>query len=258
LTFFTVQQWLKYFHLKTDEHSLHSPFFYDFYKTLVSDPSIPLDDEAIETVRKAFLQQRNKIDIQDLGAGSQRSKKQARSIASVASYSSSSRKFSSFLYRLIEKYQFNNILELGTSLGINTAYLEKTAASQITSFEGDPAVFEIAKAHLLPSTKLTLILGNIDQLLPAHLKQLNRPLDLVYIDANHTYEATLNYFNLLLPHHHQSSIFILDDIHWSKGMNKAWEEIKGHPQVCASIDLFDAGLLFFNPTLNSQHLVLDF
>jgi predicted O-methyltransferase YrrM len=258
LTLFTAKEWIKYFHLKTDEHSLHSPFFYDFYITLISKPSIAVDDQGIEIVRNAFLKQLNTIEIQDLGAGSQRLSRKERSVASIAKYSSSSRKFSRFLYRLIEKYKFNNILELGTSLGINTAYLEKTAANEIISFEGDPNVYQMAKEHLLPSKKLTLVLGNIDQQLPEQLSQLKSPLDLVYIDANHTYEATLNYFHQLIAHHHQSSIFILDDIHWSKGMNQAWEEIKRHPKAYASIDLFDAGLLFFNPALNSQHLILDF
>jgi hypothetical protein len=76
------------------------------------------------------------------------------------------------------------------------------------------------------------------------------------MDANHHYEPTLKYFNWLLPVIHSMSIIIMDDIHYSAEMEKAWEEIKNHEQVHASIDLFRCGILFFDPSLNKQHVVL--
>jgi hypothetical protein len=37
---------------------------------------------------------------------------------------------------------------------------------------------------------------------------------------------------------------IFDDIYWSKGMKEAWAQIKAHPEVSVSIDLFGIGLVF--------------
>ena len=149
-------------------------------------------------------------------------------------------------------------MELGTSLGINTAYLALNKDTKVYSFEGDQKVAKLAAQHLASFNNCKLIRGNIDNTLVTFLADYEQALDLVYFDANHTYEATLRYFNLCLPHAHEHSIFILDDIYWSRGMTKAWKEIKKHPKVIASVDIFDAGILFFDPSLNRENLILDF
>ncbi|WP_324721913.1 O-methyltransferase [Salinimicrobium sp. HB62] len=80
--------------------------------------------------------------------------------------------------------------------------------------------------------------------------------DLVYIDGNHQKEATLSYFEKLLPTIHNDSVIIFDDIHWSKGMEEAWEEIKAHPKVRVSIDTFHWGLVFFRREQEKEHFVI--
>ena len=81
----------------------------------------------------------------------------------------------------------------------------------------------------------------------------NRKFDLVYFDGNHQKEATLNYFQKLLPATHNDSVFIFDDIHWSQGMEEAWETIRKHPSVKVSIDTFHIGLVFFRREQAKQH-----
>ena len=83
-------------------------------------------------------------------------------------------------------------------------------------------------------------------------------IDLAYIDANHRYEPTLRYFELLLPKMTTSGMIILDDIHWSKEMNDAWEVLKNHPKISLSIDLFEAGILFLQPDLMKESYILEF
>ena len=73
----------------------------------------------------------------------------------------------------------------------------------------------------------------------------NKNFDLVYIDGNHTYGATSNYFNELLKITNENSILIFDDIYWSEEMAKVWQEIKNHAAVTLSIDLYKMGLIFF-------------
>lgn len=80
--------------------------------------------------------------------------------------------------------------------------------------------------------------------------------DLIYIDGNHQKEATLSYFEKLLPMVHNDSVMIFDDIHWSKGMEEAWEEIKAHPKVKVSIDTFQWGLVFFRKEQEKEHFVI--
>ena len=89
------------------------------------------------------------------------------------------------------------------------------------------------------------------------LKDLGQ-LDLLFLDANHRYQATLTYFNTSLKFIHKRSVMIIDDIHWSSQMTKAWNEIIQNQRVTLSLDLFQAGVLFFDPELKKEHLLLEF
>jgi predicted O-methyltransferase YrrM len=80
--------------------------------------------------------------------------------------------------------------------------------------------------------------------------------DLIYFDGHHTKEATLKYFHQLLPTANNDSVFVFDDIHWSPGMEAAWEEIKTHPEVRVSIDTFFLGLVFFRKEQVKQHFTI--
>jgi predicted O-methyltransferase YrrM len=97
--------------------------------------------------------------------------------------------------------------------------------------------------------------GNFDEVLPDVLKTYEE-VDVAFIDGNHRYAPTLYYFEMLLPKIHNNSMLIFDDIYWSKGMTKAWEEIKEHPQVTVTVDLFFIGLVFFRKEQVKEHFKL--
>lgn len=259
MNLFLLKEYIRYFHLKTDEHSLHSPFFYNFFLNIIKGNSVDTSWDAIESNRTKLLNDSSIINMSDLGAGSKVSKSSIRTVRSIAKHSLSQAKFSQFLFRLIQHFDYKTIVELGTSLGINTYYLASANSSaSIHTFEGDPHTLKIAKEINSTSQNICFYEGDIEVQLPALLQQLSHPIDLVYADANHTYEASVLYFNNILPYLSEKSIYIMDDIHWSAGMKKAWEELKDRKEVKASIDLFDAGMLFFNTDLKKQHYILDF
>jgi len=83
-----------------------------------------------------------------------------------------------------------------------------------------------------------------------------QPPDLIYFDGNHQKEATLHYFEKLLPLAHNDSVFIFDDIHWSGEMEEAWEQIKAHPRVRVSVDTFYWGLVFFRKEQEKEHFTI--
>ncbi|WP_296618903.1 O-methyltransferase [Marivirga sp.] len=259
MNFFLAKEYIRYFHLKSDEHSLHSPFFYHFHLNTIKKKAFSNEWKSIENKRKALLEDESEIQIIDLGAGSKVENSQSRKIKSIARHSLSIPKFSQFLFRLIKDFKFENTIELGTSLGINTSYLAKANSNaSIYTFEADPSAMKIAKEVNTDLENIKYYEGDIGHLLPEMLNRLNPRINLVYVDANHTYEASVEYFNLILPYLTTQSVYIMDDIHWSVGMKKAWDELKLRKEVTSSIDLFDAGLLFFNPDFQKQHYVLDF
>ena len=80
--------------------------------------------------------------------------------------------------------------------------------------------------------------------------------NLIYLDGNHQKQATLDYFELLLPTITNDTVWIFDDIHWSAEMEEAWEIIKKHPKVTVTIDTFQWGLVFFRYEQPKEHFVI--
>jgi hypothetical protein len=51
---------------------------------------------------------------------------------------------------------------------------------------------------------------------------------------------------------------VIDDIHWSSGMQAAWKQIISDPAVKVSIDLFNIGIIWFRNELSKEDFVLRF
>lgn len=252
---FRIKSYLSYWLNAVDEHSLHSPFLFDFYTTLLKPPVKPGQFKHIEKLRLHLLHDDRTISVRDLGANEKQ--KGLRKISFIAKTSLSTPRFSSIYLRIANYFRANIIVELGTSFGINTLYLAEKKDATITTFEGSPAIAGIAELTFEFAAKknVEMISGSIDVTLPSFLQRV-RKVDLAFIDANHRYEPTMKYFEWLLKKFHDKSVLIVDDIHYSPEMEKAWKVIKNHRLVYASADLFRCGIVFFDPSLNKQHAIL--
>lgn len=248
--FFQTGRYISHWLDAVDEHSLHSPFFFDLYRQIIKADPKPLD--VAENLRSKLLNDTREIHVNDLGTG--RSGK--RVIKDIACNSLTPARYSSLYRQLIERFNLRTVIELGTSFGINTLYLAAPGTS-VTTFEGSPEVASIASStfEFANATNIKLSEGEIDKRLPEELQRISK-VDLALLDANHTYAATVRYFNLLVRRIHTRSVMVIDDIHYSREMYQAWTEIKRNPLVHASADLFRCGLLFFDPSLNKQHVIL--
>lgn len=228
-------------------HGIHSPFVYQLIDQVIYDYSPQEDYDAIEILRKKLLKDERTISITDLGAGSHINNNRRKRVRDLAKNALKPPKLAQLIYRLINERRPSNIIELGTCLGLTTAYLSKAVtASTVISIEGCPETAELARENLqsLEIENAEVITGNFDEVLPGVLGKFPA-LDVMFIDGNHRKEATLNYFKLCLPKVHHGSLLIFDDIYWSSGMREAWEEIKAHPRVSVTIDLFWIGLVYF-------------
>src|SRR6185436_18720795 len=123
-------------------------------------------------------------------------------------------------------------------------------------FEGSHAIANVAITNFEWAGKknIQLVEGNIDQTLQKFLEQTNK-IDFVLMDANHRYGSTMRYYHLLTKRLWEKSVVVIDDIHRSEEMEKAWKEIRSDVLVYGSIDLYRCGVLFFDPVLNKQHYV---
>jgi hypothetical protein len=63
---------------------------------------------------------------------------------------------------------------------------------------------------------------------------------------------------MILPYLKPTSIVAIADIHWSREMNRAWEEIKMNPAVSLSMDFYECGILIFKKEVTKSHYVLHY
>lgn len=240
---------------------MHSPFVYTFIRDVLNDNKNYPDYSKAELLREKMKDDNRVLDVEDYGAGSVTGTKKKRTISSIARSAAKPPKYGQLLYRMVRYYKPSTILELGTSLGITSHYLSMAAPeSRLITMEGAPSIAAIASGEFLKSgmKQVTLVEGNFDDTLPA-LLQNEAELDFVFVDGNHRLEPTLRYFEWLLPHAGNDSIFIFDDIHWSAEMEEAWHTIKNHPAVRCSIDLFFIGIVVFRREFHEkQHFTIRF
>lgn len=215
--------------------------------------------EEPNTLRKQLQRDNREIEITDLGAGSKKLSGNKRKISAIAKTSVKRKKYARLLSRLIKYFDHKTIIETGTSLGITTVYLSRATKGTIHTLEGCPATLDVAKTNLQKEScnNVGTHLGAFAETLPSLLNKI-KTFDLAFIDGWHNYEGTMHQFNTLLLHATERSVIVIDDIHWSEEMEKAWNEIIKHKEITASIDIFEMGILFFDKNLSKENFLIKY
>lgn len=248
--------YIKFWFRSKNQHGVHSPFVYDLVTKCFYDKTNKTAYSKIKAYRKQLLQNSSTINVTDLGAGSHLTKETTRVISKIAKGAGTTPSRSKLFYRFVSYFQFNTILELGTSLGIATHTMSlANPKAKITTIEGCPNISNFTRNNLEKHgiSNVTILTGDFSEVMQP---LLNNAYDFIYIDGNHQKEATLNYFETLIQTAHNDSVFIFDDIYWSKGMTEAWETIVKHPKVTVSIDTFFWGIVFFRKEQKKEHFVI--
>lgn len=254
--------YLQYLRKAGSRHSVHSPFVYklidDVFKNKEESPAFV----KISDLRNKLLRKTQMIEITDFGTGKGRRDFSFRfeSVSAIARKSGISEKYGRVLYHLVDHFKPATIIELGTSLGLSTLYMAMAKSdTRVFTIEGCTTRSEqaISNFNFLKVSNIIQNIGRFDLVLPDVMKQAEK-LDFAFIDGNHTYKATVGYFESLLKISHNDTILVFDDIHWSPGMEQAWDKITAHAQVTVSIDLFRIGIVFLKKELSRQKFVIRF
>jgi len=251
-----IKSYLKYYLKSRVISSVKHPFVNGLNDSVFSKLKT-VDDIAIQTYVESLKTNKSVLSITDLGAGSKKTKANVRRISSIVKNAAVSQQFGRLLAVLVQEYNCETIIELGTSLGVGTSYLAAKSSTTVYTIEGCPNISEFAQNELKQFSNINFFAGEFSSQLNAVLK-LSGPPDLVYIDGNHTYKATIDYFNFFLKHAHAKTILVFDDIHWSSGMEKAWSEIIEAEEVSVSMDLFRMGIVFLDKSLTKNQFTLRF
>lgn len=251
--------YLKYLLVAKTRHGIHSPFVYKLVEDVVLKQANSTSSAyLIENCRKKLVKDKSIVNVNDLGAGSLVTSSAARAVKEIARHSLKNKKYAGLMYRLVEYFKPETILELGTSLGITTSYMAvANRNSKIISIEGSEAIARIAINNFvnLNITNVEVVIGSFDEKINDCVGNLKK-LDFVFIDGNHREYATLTYFEQCLRASHNDTVFVFDDIRWSNGMMDAWEKIKNHKEVTVTADLFFMGLVFIRKDQAKEHFII--
>jgi predicted O-methyltransferase YrrM len=253
-SFELLQKYLHYYLVSHSKkgHGIHSPFAFNFITQVLNDKKQYTCYHQIELLRRRLLHNKMPVIMQDFGAGSRTHFNQA-TVASIAKTSLKPKKYAQLLFRMAQYYKPQTLIELGTSLGITTAYLAcAVPQSNIISIEGNAMVAEVAAQQFaaMNFSNIQLKVAPFQNELPKVLQQVSS-IDFAFIDGNHRYEPTIDYFHQLAEKSNNNTIIVIDDIHWSKEMEAAWKAVQQHSKVTLTLDLFFLGIVFFRKEIKA-------
>lgn len=243
----------------TTGEGIHSPYLFELVRFILRDQNAYYCFADIERRREMLLECEDVLEVTDYGSsGSPEGTHVRRRVSDIAKGHLESAKVGQMLFRIVEwlsrqEQQPLQILELGTSLGVTTAYLAAAESrNRILTLEGSAEVLNVAKGvwRALKIGNIEWCEGNIDDTLYNCARE---SLNVVYVDANHTYDATMRYLEYLLPRMREKGIVVIDDIHHSAEMEQAWERLKEDERVTSSMDLYHVGMLFVDPHYLKRH-----
>jgi len=172
-------------------------------------------------------------------------------IGSVSKTSSMSDCWAFMLFKIIRGLKPKTCFEMGTCLGISAAYqgsaLKLNQSGHLTTFELSQSKIDVAKTvfNELNLDNIETICGKFQDTLERELIK-KQPIDYVFIDGHHDGEATINYFELLVPYLANNAIVVFDDINWSSGMKKAWNVLNKDRRLSIAVDLLRIGICIFD------------
>ena len=246
--FHLFRKFWAYFWRSLTIYDIHSPFIFDFTKSIIEDQRQFYAFSDIQMLRNQLLEQKNTITIEDHGAGSKAVPTQQRTIRSIAQFGAVNRRIGQYLFKIALWHKPQTILEFGTSLGISSLYLASyDSRATVTTVEGCPNTAALAKKHfqILKRFNIQPHQQTFDVWITHSLAQ-HQHFDLVFFDGNHQAGATVRYYEAIKPYLKETSILIVADIYWSKEMESAWNVLKEQPEVTTTIDLYHLGVLFFS------------
>ncbi|WP_421869136.1 hypothetical protein [Marinoscillum sp.] len=248
---FTYASYLNYRLKAVNAHGLHSPFLFELYNFVFHH----WDDQESQRLKQLrnidnpneILKYTDPRYLEDI----------TTSVGRIARRVTSTHKFSYLLYKLINHLRYERVLEVGTSLGINAAYLGSSKAQRVWTMEGVEEIADLAIKRLkkLEYDHVRVVKGLVEH---TFRDSLTLNPELIFIDADHRSEAIFWYLRIIKEMNVPVQCIVIHDIYWSRDMNKAWKQIVADDRYSLTIDLFQAGIIFPNHPMEKQHFVVKF
>lgn len=217
---------------------VHSPFAYDLITSVIEERYRYYSYNAIEVYLKKTLYP--KLDDEKL---SLRKKIE--------------RKKSTLLFRLVNRFHPKVILEIGSSWGISSLYMNAPYSDVLQVCMEQNAVVAELMEQVLSQSNIRIVRAKFDSLPEKEINELNS-VEFVLIHASSDEMSVEKVLRQVAPVLSTEAIVVIDGIRKNNVRQQEWKRISVFPGVTVSMDLYDMGLLFFFPKLNKQHYIVSF
>lgn len=253
---YQIWAYFRFLSKSTNQHGVHSPFVYSLVVKCFYDRKKYPAYREWRKAQKSLYQDHSFLEMLDAGAETHVFSSNWPKVSVIAKNSSPKQKRAYLLNRLVSYFEIRNALELGTSLGLGSLAMRLQNNINLTTVEACPSTLKRAQ-QLFNFVGVNDIVTHqvrfkefFEQLKP------QQTFDLVFLNGHHDGKTSLGYVEKIIPFLHEDSIVILDNIHWSKEMKKAWEVLIKDRRISVSIDTFYWGLLFFRKGQEKEHFIL--
>jgi len=215
-------------------HGIHSPYLYRFVTSILQEKYPYYCFEQIEVQRKTSSD----------GHPNLRNSKKAHC--------------GQIIFRIIQDAPFRTLLELGTSNGMETQYMAmaKPKARCLCVTKSDElAALAQKRFQKQGLDKIEVHVPQSEETPAKFLKNIDC-LDFVLFNQIPNPQDMLDLFNLCLHKKKNGSIFVFMGIHENPEMKNVWQNILTNVYVQVSMDIYDLGIVLFNPELGKKNYVL--
>lgn len=202
-------------------HGIHSPFLFSFITKVVEEKDPYYAYEDIDLFLKSYPVRNRK-----------------------------STRLDRLMFRMVNYFAAKSVLEIGAKSGIGVLYL--TAPSSEIVYQSacckiNSSIQEYIADHWERNVSFHSDLGVTQE------KQDCIVIDMRGLDNNWTdiYEYVADLI-------HEESFVILKNIRTNKEANSLWKQFRANDKVSVSLDLYNIGILFFNPKLYRRNYIISF
>ena len=172
----------------------------------------------------------------------------AAPLGKIVKRAAKNKKWARFLFTFSAHFKPANILELGTCVGLSASFLAAATpqATRIHTLEGSPDFTATAEEllRILGYEKKVVCHNGIFRDILLDILEEYAPFDLAFVDGHHSGPETVKYFQEIKPYLARQAVMIFDDIRWSDGMLKAWEQTITDSDIVETHDMKDIGLCY--------------
>jgi len=218
-------------------HGVHSPFVFDLLTTVIEERKSYYCYERIHKVRLQILQRR------DVVVHGYR-KRTVKEIVEKYCFTELEHRL---LFRLANRFRPQSMYVAGSDFGLTPLYLTAYATdSACIVVEPEPLSVSIAKEYIHRYTTASIALRD-------NFDEIPDVIDFAVWGSSMKDDSfTMQNFERFFRNMHAEGLMVIAEINASSVNRKVWKAICAHPKVTVTIDLYQLGIVFFNPKLHRR------